>query len=146
VRAIVVGTRGSTPILLGQLAAVTPSEKDEYIRVTSDGKEAVLINILKQPDGNTAQISNDVKTTLADLRSQIPSDVRVSNFYDQSDIIQESFATVRDSIGMGVLLAVLILLVFLKNWRVILVAAVIIRLRWRLRPSSCTPSRSRLTS
>ncbi|HYQ86533.1 MAG TPA: efflux RND transporter permease subunit [Bacteroidota bacterium] len=126
VRAIVVGTRGSTPILLGQLAAVTPSEKDEYIRVTSDGKEAVLINILKQPDGNTAQISNDVKTTLADLRSQIPSDVRVSNFYDQSDIIQESFATVRDSIGMGVLLAVLILLVFLKNWRVILVAAVII--------------------
>lgn len=126
VRDLVVGTRGSTPILLGDIASVTPSEKDEYIRVTSDGKEAVLINILKQPDANTVQISNDVKRMLADLRSQIPSDVTISNFYDQSDIIQESFATVRDSIGMGVVLAVLILLVFLKNWRVIFIAAIII--------------------
>lgn len=126
VRDIVVGTRGSTPILLGELASVAPSEKDEYIRVTSDGKEAVLINIVKQPDGNTVQISNDVKSMLADLRSQIPSDVTISNFYDQSDIIQESFATVRDSIGMGVVLAILILLVFLKNWRVIFIAAIII--------------------
>jgi CzcA family heavy metal efflux pump len=126
VRDLVVGTRGSTPILLGEIAAVAPSEKDEYIRVTGDGKEAVLVNIIKQPDGNTVQISDDVKRILADLRAQIPPDVKIGNFYDQSDIIRESFTTVRDSIGMGVLLAILILLIFLKNWRVIFIAAVII--------------------
>jgi CzcA family heavy metal efflux pump len=126
VRDIVVGTREHTPILLGEVASVTPSEKDEYIRVTSEGKEAVLINVLRQPDGNTVQISNDVKNMLADLRSQIPSDVKISNFYDQSDIIQDSFKTVRDSIGLGVILAILILLTFLKNWRVVFIAAIII--------------------
>ncbi len=126
VRNLVVVTRGSTPILLGEIASVTPSEKDEYIRVTGDGQEAVLVNILRQPDGNTVQISDDVKQILSELRAQIPADVKISNFYDQSDIIRDSFATVRDSIGMGVLLAILILLVFLRNWRVIFIAAIII--------------------
>ena len=123
---LVIATRGTTAILLKDIASVSASEKDEYIRVTSDGKEAVLINVVRQPDGNTVQISNDVSQALSDLRAQIPSGVTLSNFYDQSDIIEESFRTVRDSIGLGVVLAVLILLIFLKNWRVILVAAVII--------------------
>lgn len=122
----VIGTRGMTPILLKDVAAVTASEKDEYIRVTSDGRESVLINIIKQPDGNTVQIADDVRTALDELRSQIPGDVEVSNFYDQSEIIRDSFASVRDSIGIGVILAVIILLVFLKNWRITFVAVIII--------------------
>ena len=122
----VLGTRGSTPITLDEVATVTPSEKDEYVRVTSDGKEAVLINIIKQPNGNTVQVSDDVRSVFNQLRSQLPAGVTVGNFYDQSDIIKESFSSVRDSIGIGVVLAVIILLLFLKNWRVTFVAAIII--------------------
>ncbi|MBI1802913.1 MAG: efflux RND transporter permease subunit [Ignavibacteriae bacterium] len=122
----VISTRGSTSILLRDVAVVMPSEKDEYIRVTSDGKEAVLINIIKQPNGNTVQIAEDVKAALDELKPQIPKGVMIGNFYDQSDIITDSFASVRDSIGFGVVLAVAILLLFLKNWRVTFVAAIII--------------------
>jgi CzcA family heavy metal efflux pump len=122
----VLGTHGTTPILLKDVAAVRASEKDEYIRVTSGGTESVLINIIKQPNGNTVQIADDVRTALAGLRGQIPSDVEVSNFYDQSEIIRDSFASVRDSIGIGVILAVIILLVFLRNWRITFVAVIII--------------------
>ncbi len=125
----VIATRGTTPIVLSEVATVVPSEKDEYIRVTSAGKEAVLINIIKQPDGNTVQIASDVKSALAELRSsgaQIPSDITIGNFYDQSDLINGSFASVRDSIGVGIVLAVVVLLTFLRNWRVTLVAAIVI--------------------
>ncbi len=125
----VVSTRGTTPIFLRDIATVLPSEKDEYIRVTSSGKEAVLINIIKQPDGNTIQIAADVKAALTELRSsgtQIPSDITIGNFYDQSDLINGSFASVRDSISVGVVLAVVVLLVFLRNWRVTFAAAIVI--------------------
>jgi multidrug efflux pump subunit AcrB len=124
-RAVVVGTKGKTPVTVGDVATLQPSEKDEYIRVTSGGSEAVLLNVIKQPNGNTVQISDDVKRVLAAIPN-IPPGVRITNFYDQSDIIRESFASVRDSIGIGVLLAVVILLIFLRNWRITFVAVIII--------------------
>ncbi|HLX13569.1 MAG TPA: efflux RND transporter permease subunit, partial [Bacteroidota bacterium] len=83
-RNAVVSTRGTTPIFLSEIASVTTSEKDEYVRVTSDGKESVLLNIIKQPDGNTVQIAEDVRNALSEMHSQIPPDVRIGNFYDQS--------------------------------------------------------------
>ncbi len=125
----VIATRGTTPIFLREVATVVPSEMDEYIRVTSAGKEAVLVNIIKQPDGNTVQIASDVKSALAELRSsgtQVPLDITIGNFYGQSDLINGSFASVRDSIGVGVVLAVIVLLSFLRNWRVTFVAAIVI--------------------
>lgn len=125
----VIATRGTAPVFLREIATVVPSEMDEYIRVTSAGKQAVLINIIKQPDGNTVQIASDVKAALEELRAsgtQIPSGITIENFYDQSDLINESFASVRDSIGVGVVLAVVVLLTFLRNWRVTFVAAIVI--------------------
>ncbi len=125
----VIGTRENTPIFLREVATVTPSEMDEYIRVTSAGQEAVLINLIKQPDGNTVQIATDANSALSELRASkqlIPADVKIQNFYDQSDLVRESFTSVRDSIGIGILLAIIVLFAFLKNWRVTLVAAVII--------------------
>ncbi len=122
----VIGTRGTTPILLREVATVTAAERDEYIRVTSDREEAVLINIIKQPNGNTVQIADDVEKTLSEIRGQLPTDITLKDFYDQSDIILDSFRSVRDSIGIGVILAVVILLVFLRNWHITFVAAIII--------------------
>jgi CzcA family heavy metal efflux pump len=125
----VIGTRGNTPIFLREVASITPSEMDEYIRVTSAGQEAVLINLIKQPDGNTVQIATDANAALLELSASkqlIPVDVKIQNFYDQSNLVKESFTSVRDSIGIGILLAIIVLFAFLKNWRVTLVAAVII--------------------
>jgi CzcA family heavy metal efflux pump len=122
----VISTQNSTPIYLKDIATVTPSLKDEYIRVTGNGKPAVLINIIRQPNGNTVQIARDVKAELANLKSQIPSGISIKNFYDQSELVLGSFGSVRDSIGIGVLFAIIVLLIFLRNWRVTFVAAIII--------------------
>ncbi len=126
IKSSTIGTRGLTPITVNDVATVQPSERDELVRVASDGQEAVLINIIKQPNGNTVQIAQDVKNTIAE--SALPPGVVIKNFYDQSDLILESFRSVRDSIGIGVILAVIILLVFLKNLRVTLVAVIVLPL------------------
>ena len=122
----VVTTRGTTPIILSDIAGIAPSEKDEYIRVTADGKEAVLVSILRQPDGNSVQIADDVKRMLSELRTQIPAGVHVANFYDESIIINDSLYALRDSIVVGVLLAILILVIFLRNWPVTIIVAIVI--------------------
>ena len=122
----VITSSNVAPVYLKDIASVTASVEDNYIRVTSNGKRAVLINILRQPSGNTVQISSDVKKMWEDVKSQIPPGVKVSNFYDQADLVNESFKSVRDSIGVGVLLAIIVLLLFLRNWRITFVAAIVI--------------------
>ncbi len=122
----VIKTSGVSPVYLKNIASVTASVEDNYIRVTANGKRAVLINILRQPGGNTVQIASDVEKMWGDVKSQIPRDIKISNFYNQADLVNESFKSVRDSIGIGVVLAIIVLLIFLKNWRITFVAAIVI--------------------
>ena len=122
----VVTSTNVAPVYLKDIASVTTSVEDNYIRVTANGKRAVLINILRQPTGNTVQIASDVDKMWQDIKSQIPPGINISNFYNQADLVNESFQSVRDSIGIGVILAIIVLLLFLKNWRITFVAAIVI--------------------
>ena len=122
----VVTSTNVAPVFLKDISSISSSVEDNYIRVTADGKRAVLINILRQPDGNTVQIASDVNKMWEDIKSQIPPGIKISNFYNQADLVNESFKSVRDSIGVGVILAVIVLLIFLKNWRITFVAAIVI--------------------
>ncbi len=122
----VITSTNVSPVFLKDIASVSASVKDKYIRVTAKEKEAVLVNILRQPSGNTVQIASDVDKMWKQLKSQIPAGINISNYYNQADLVNESFRSVRDSIGIGVLLAVVVLLIFLKNWRITFVAAIVI--------------------
>ena len=70
------------------------------------------------------QIARDIKTKLAEFRNQLPAGVKVANWYDQSELIVSSAQSVRDAIIVGVVFAVLILLLFLRNLKVTLIAAI----------------------
>ena len=73
--------------------------------------------------GNTVKIDTEIKKTLASMQDRIPGDISVSKFYDQSDLIVESMKNVRDSIVVGIFLAVIILFAFLRNWKITLIAS-----------------------
>ena len=88
------------------------------MRVTADGHDAVIFQVHQQPGGNTVQIARDIKTKLAEFRKQLPAGVKVANWYDQSELIVSSAQSVRDAIIVGVVFAVLILLLFLRNLKV----------------------------
>jgi CzcA family heavy metal efflux pump len=124
IRNTVVDFKNGTPITVSDVAAVQPSEKIEYIRVTADGKQSVLVNVIRQPGGNTVAIGQQVRTELANLKQVIPPGVRIKFFYDQGDFISSSIGSARDSIVVGIILAILVIFVFLRSFHIGSVAVV----------------------
>lgn len=123
---IVVATVNNAPVLVSDVATVSPGVEPQYTIVTADGKPAALVNINRQPDANTVAVVDNVKAALNVMRGQIPKDVRVAAYYDQSLLVRDSINSVRDSILIGLLLSVVILYAFLRNWGTTLVAILVI--------------------
>jgi CzcA family heavy metal efflux pump len=125
-RDIVVRADSHGVVRLGDIADVSLSHVPQWIRVTADGQDAVLMQIFQQPDGNSVQIARDVKQRLHDYAAQMPAGVKVANWYDQSQLVTGAAGSVRDAILVGIVLAGLVLWVFLRNTRVILVALLVV--------------------
>src|ERR1043165_134455 len=123
---IVVATVNNAPVLVSDVALVTPGVEQQYTIVTADGHPAALVNINRQPDANTVAVVDNVKAALNAMRGQIPKDVRVVPYYDQSLLVRDSINSVRDSILVGLLLSVVILYAFLRNWGTTFVAILVI--------------------
>jgi len=123
---IVVATVNNAPVRVSDVATVAPGVEPEYTIVTADGHPAALVNINRQPDANTVAVVDAVKGALTAMRGQIPKDVRVAPYYDQSLLVRESIKSVRDSIIIGLILSVVILYAFLRNWGTTFVAILVI--------------------
>ena len=89
---------------------------------TADGKDAVLLNIYQQPGGNTVQIAREVRHLLA--KTPLPPGAHLASWYDQSTLVVDSAASVRDAILIGVLLAAAVLLLFLRSLKITLIAVI----------------------
>jgi multidrug efflux pump subunit AcrB len=109
---------------LADIARVIPSEVPQWIRVTADGRDAVLVQVYQQPGGNSVQIARAASHALDDLKPLIPSDVHIANWYDQSQLVESSATGLRDAVIIGAALAGLVLLLFLRNFRVMLIAII----------------------
>ena len=125
-RSIVIRADSHGVVRLGDIADVTLSHVPQWIRVTADGQDAVLMQIFQQPDGNSVQIAGDVKQRLHDYAPQMPAGVEVANWYDQSQLVTGAAGSVRDAVLVGIVLAGLVLFVFLRNTRVIVVAMLVV--------------------
>ena len=111
-------------VLVEDVATVTRSTEPKWTTVTADGHNAVIFQIYQQPGGNTVRIDKTLKTKLAGYREHLPADVKISNWYDQSELILSSAASVRDAILVGLLLAALVLFLFLRSVKITLIAII----------------------
>jgi multidrug efflux pump subunit AcrB len=123
---VIKNTASGIPVRIGDIAEVVPSVKPVYTVVTANGKPAVLLNINRQPDGNTVQVAQEVHETIENIRKTLPPGIHIEPFYDQSIIVTESIKSVRDAILIGLVLASIILVVFLRDWGTSLVAGLVI--------------------
>ena len=123
---IVKTSAGGVAIRVGDVAVVEPSTMPVYTAVRSNGKPAVLLNITRQPSGNTVAVANGVAAEMAQLQSKLPPGVHIEAFYDQSELVRESILSVRDAILIGLVLACIILFLFLHDWTSSLVAGLVI--------------------
>ncbi|HXH94623.1 MAG TPA: efflux RND transporter permease subunit, partial [Thermoanaerobaculia bacterium] len=124
--AIVVTTVNNVPVRVGDVATVSPGLEPRFTIVTADGRPAVLLNVLRQPTANILSVADGVKAELAALRKQLPRDVEIKPYYDQSLLVSGSVSSVRDAILIGLILSVAILYGFLRNWGTTLVATLVI--------------------
>ncbi|HEY1998942.1 efflux RND transporter permease subunit [Paraburkholderia sp.] len=123
---VVVSTSGANQLRLGDIAGVTQGVVPQWMRVTADGKDAVLINIFQQPGANSVAMAKAIHAKLADFQKQMPPGVRLANWYDQSELVIASATSVRDAIMIGVVLAALTLFAFLRNWKITAIAVALV--------------------
>jgi CzcA family heavy metal efflux pump len=114
------------PILVRDFARVERGPEPVFNIVTADGENAVLLNIRSQPEGSTLDIAQAVKRQLTELRRELPPDMKLAFFYDQSEIVRSSVRSVWEAILFGLVLSVLILYLFLKEWQTTWVATLVI--------------------
>ncbi|HEX3684476.1 MAG TPA: efflux RND transporter permease subunit [Bryobacteraceae bacterium] len=119
-------TPAGVPIKISDLGSVSESVKPVYTLVTANGKPAVLLNIYRQPDSNTVAVANEVHGKIEDLRHVLPGGVILEPFYDQSELVSDSIKSVRDAILIGLVLAAVILVLFLRDWGTSIVAGLVI--------------------
>ena len=124
---IVVRTSAAgVPIRIGDIATVRPSVMPVYTIVTADGKPAVLLNIFRQPDSNTVVVANEAAREWEQIKHSLPPGVKVKTFYDESVLVHDSIASVRDAILIGLVLSAVILVLFLRDWGSSVVAGMVI--------------------
>ena len=119
-------TASGAPVRVSDLADVIQAPMPVYTFVSANGHPAVLLNIARQPSSNTVQVADGVAAAVQQLRARLPRGVALEPFYDQSQIVRESIASVRDAILIGLFLACMILYLFLRDWRSSLIAGMVI--------------------
>jgi CzcA family heavy metal efflux pump len=121
-----VAVAGNRPVRIRDFARVERGPEPVFNIVTADGQEAVLLNVYSQPDGSTLDIAKRLKEELAVLKTELPADMKLAFFYDQSLLVKASVQSVWEAILFGLVLSVLLLFLFLKNWGTTFVATLVI--------------------
>ena len=119
-----VAVKGGSTIRVADIGEVTPGSPDRTLLVTGNGRDAISISISQQIGANILSVKQGVDAALSQLRVSLPSGIHITKVYDLAEFVAEAIANVRDAILIGGFLAVVVLIVFLRNARLTLIAAV----------------------
>ncbi|MEJ2723864.1 MAG: efflux RND transporter permease subunit [Deltaproteobacteria bacterium] len=113
-------------VRLEDIATVEQASVPNWTTIMANGQNAVLLPIYQQPAGNTVDIVAQVQNKLKQFHDQLPKGVQVKPWYDQSSLVVETARSVRDALLMGTGLAALLLLLFLRNAKITLIAILVV--------------------
>ena len=105
------------------VANVQMGEQDKVSLVRGDGRPAALLNITRQPGGNTVAIADSIASIAATIRKTLPPGVILKPVYDQAALVREAVTSVRDAMIIGAVLAIIVLFAFLRHGRITAVSA-----------------------
>ncbi len=112
---VVISDNGKGIITLKNIATVQIREAKEYIKVNANGRESVLVAVIKQPDANLITVSDDMNLKVEELKKILPNGITIKPYYEQADFVNDSVKSVRDSLLVGLLLAIIVAVLFLKS-------------------------------
>lgn len=125
----VIKTANGYPITIADVASVNiggaPKEGEGSYR----GQKAVIVTVTKQPNVNTLKLTEKIKEALADVQRTLPSDVKIhTDIFEQATFINTSIRNVQNALIEGAILIVIVLLIFLMNFRTTIISVVAIPL------------------
>lgn len=114
---VILRNDGRRLIKLKDVADINVRERTEYTRINANGRQGLLVAILKQPSANLIKLSENVASRQKELEKILPPDVHLSFYYDQADFVNKAIKSVNDSLWLGLLLALLVAIMFLRSFR-----------------------------
>ena len=124
IKNIVVDSRGGTPIRVSDVAQVEVGNEIRQGAVTKDGQGEVVTGIvLKRINENTKQVIERIKEKVVEINKALPEGVSIVDYYDQSELVDNSINTVVKSLIEGEALVLLILVLLLGDFRGSLITA-----------------------
>jgi CzcA family heavy metal efflux pump len=112
---LVISNNRKRVIRLKDFADIAVQEGIEYTRINANGHSGVLIAVIKQPNANLVSLSADMDSKVADLQKILPHDVSIKPYYIQADFVNDSIQSVSDSLWIGLLLAIIVAIIFLRS-------------------------------
>ena len=125
-RAVPVPVDSGPPVPLGALGRIALVPAPAFTRYAAGPGQAVLVNVLRKPSASAIRLSQAAHDWFRSHAGVIPPDVHVETFYDQSDLVRASVVSVRDSLVVGALMAILVVILFLRRVRLGLAAALVL--------------------
>ena len=116
-RSTVVSNNGKRIIHLGDLADISVHEAIEYTKINANGKASVLVAIIKQPNANLIDLSDQMTEKVRQLQKILPNGVHLKPYYVQADFVHDAIRSVSESVWIGLLLAIIVSIIFLRSLR-----------------------------
>ena len=112
---VVIKNTGKRIISLKDIATIEIRERVEYTRINANGKQALLIAVLKQPTTNLINLNENINTKRTELEHILPKGVKMIPYYNQSDFVSDAIRSVNDSLWLGLFLAIIVVILFLRS-------------------------------
>jgi CzcA family heavy metal efflux pump len=126
IRQTIVHSAPNGAIRLWNVATVYESAAPSWTVVTADGRAAVILQVKQQPAGNTVQILKDINRAMKAYAPKLPPSLKVSNWYDQSELVSGAARSVFEAVLIGIVLAGVVLFVFLRSVRVTVITLIVV--------------------
>lgn len=102
-------------IIISDVATVLIAEKTEFIKIKADGKDVPLIAVLKQPNSNLIEVADQVTQKVIELNKILPKGVQLKQYYNQASFVGDSLKSIIDVLWIGLVLAIIVVMIFLRS-------------------------------
>ncbi len=123
---IVINNNRKRVIQLKDIAKIEISEGIEYTKINANGHDGVLVAVIKQPNANLISLSTDMDAKVKALQKILPPGVIIKPYYVQADFVNDSVKSVTDSVWIGLLLAIVVAVIFLRSIKASAVILIVI--------------------
>lgn len=114
---IVVSNNNKRIVILKDIADVSINNAKEYIKINANGHEGLLLAIIKQPDANLVDLATQLEKQIASLQKILPKGVTIKPYYIQANFVNDAIKSVTDSLWIGLALAIIVAVIFLRSFK-----------------------------